>query len=233
MSILGWLVSVVYKALFLTGDSGYKLAHPLAKLVIIASVAAFIAQHPVHAPVLIPLVLVLGFIYPGSEWVVAASLLSLLAGAYLAVSAYLLSLLGLYYMSLVDVVLVALRTYAISIAILFLFNTISPVDLYNALYYLKAGSSSNYPLLLWRLIPQGLKNFAEAISLSVVKGEKAVKRIPAAVASVIEAGWFIEEYCYWRLRTKPQSPISSMASPKHTLILLVAALAIALLSRVL
>ncbi|MGC8983138.1 MAG: hypothetical protein ACP5KA_05255 [Desulfurococcaceae archaeon] len=229
MGVLGFFISTIYKSLFLAGESGYKLAHPASKLAFIASAAAFLALRSPASFLATPLVLVLGAIHPGLSWVASALALSALAGSYFALSAYLLSLTGLYYMSLLDVLLVALRTSSISLLILFAFTTISPLDLFNALLAAGARRFSSYPLLVWRLAPQGLKNFAESLAVGSLKREPATKRIPAAAASIIEAGWLTEEYCYWRLRAEPTKRIKLGTSPRHTL-LLVAASAILLIA---
>lgn len=229
MSVLGLLVYFVYKALFITGDRGYRVSHPLSKLVFLISMLIIIARLPHKTPFIAPLVIVLGILHPGLEWVIATSTLSGLVGLYMGVSAYLLSLLGLYQMHLQDILTIALRTFSISIAGLFVFTMITPVELYNVVLVLRAGKAASYPLLIWRLMPQSLKNFLDSISVGVLKKERATRRIPAAVASVIEMGWFIEEYCYWRLRVKPKTLIHVDRSTKYTLILLLSSLLLSLI----
>jgi len=229
LTILGSLVYIVYKALFITGDHGYRTSHSLSKLLFTLSIILYVVRLPHSTHLVALIVVVLGLIHPGLEWLLATSLLAGLVGFYMGISAYLLSMLGLYQMHLHNVLVIALRTYSISLTGVFVFTTITPIELYNLLLILGLSRASNYPLLVWRLMPQSLRNFLDSISVGGLKKEPATSRVPAAVASVIEMGWFVEEYSYWRLRAKPKTPIHIDRSTKYTVILLASSLLISLL----
>jgi len=219
--------------MFLTGDSGFRRAHLESKIVFTASLLFAYMVNPEKFPTLLPVLCVLGALHAGLEWIVATLTLTSLVGAYLAGSAYLLSLIGVYTMTLLQVLFVALRAVAIAFSIVLVFNMISPIELYNALHLLGARRSSSYTLLLWRLMPLALRNFIDSLAVGYLKREKIASRIPPATASVIEAGWFIEEYSYWRLRVKSKTHISLPRSLLHTFTLLFFSLVILLLARTL
>lgn len=233
MSFFTWLISVVYKAMFLAGDSGFKRAHVESKIVFTASLLLAYTANPEKFPAILPVLCALGTLHAGLEWVVATLTLTGLVGVYLAGSAYLLSLTGVYAMTPLQVLFVALRATAIAFSIVLVFNTISPVELYNALHLLRARHFSSYALLLWRLMPLALRNFIDSLAVGYLKREKITSRIPPATASVIEAGWFIEEYSYWRLRVKSKTRIPLSRSLLHTLTLLLFSLITLLLARTL
>jgi len=233
MGLFNWLLSVIYKSMFLTGDSGLRRAHVMSKVLFTISLVFVYTLYSEKSPIILPVLVVLGLIHAGIEWVIAILTLAGLAGLYLAGSAYLLSLTGLYTMIPLQVFIIALRAMAIAISIMLVFNTISPIELYNTLYLLGAKYFSSYTLLLWRLIPLGLRNFIDSLTVGYLKKEKTIKRLPSATASIIEAGWFIEEYSYWRLRVKSKTQIPLARTTLHTLILLISSLIVLLLIKIL
>ncbi|MEM0031523.1 MAG: hypothetical protein QXV54_05810 [Desulfurococcaceae archaeon] len=229
MGFIDWFIGVIYKSLFLAGDDGFRRAHFLAKAVFILSVILLITRNPSKSYLLIGFLTPLGLIFPGFEWVIAILGLSGFTGLILSFSAYLLSLLGLYQMSILRMLDIVLRTIGVSFGIVFSFNIISPIELYNALYILRGRKIAVIPLLIWKMIPQGLRNFVDSLMVGYLKKEFFARRIPPAVASVIEASWFIEEYCYWKLRIPVKTRINLERSYKYTLILLAASLLITLI----
>lgn len=230
MGFLTWLISVVYKSMFLTGDTGLRKAHIASKALFTFSLILVYMHSPEKAPLLLPILLLLGFLHAGLEWIIATLTLTGLVSAYLASSAYLLSLTGLYTMTPLEVLSVTLRSITVGFALILLFNVISPVELYNALHALGAKRFSSYPLLVWRLIPLGLRNFVDSVAVGYLKREKITSRIPPATASVIEAGWFIEEYLYWRLRVKSKTQIPLSRSIVYSIVLVVTSLITLLLA---
>lgn len=229
MSLLGWLVSILYKSLFLLGDTGYRRAHLLSKFVFILSVVLLISVNPERSYILFLLISPIGVISPGLEWLIAISSLSAVVGFFLAGSALLLSLFGLFQMTIYQFIMIIIRTVGISIGIVFSFNIISPIELYNILYYLRLRKIAVVPLTLWKIIPYGLKNILDSLTVGQLKREFFTKRIAPSVASMLETSWLIEEYCYWRLKTVPKVPISYERSYKYTIILLICALLLAII----
>lgn len=229
MGFFSWLLSIVYKSMFLTGDSGLREAHVLSKIVFTTSLVLAHVVYPEKSPTILPVLVVLGIVHASLEWVTAILSLTGLVGVYLASSAYLLSLTGLYYMTPIQVLMIALRATTIAMSIVLVFNTISPIELYNLLHVLGAKRFSTYTLLLWRLTPLGLKSFTDSLAVGHLKKESTVKRIPPATASIIESGWFIEEYNYWRLRVRTKTQIPLTRTTLHTIILLLSSLTILLL----
>lgn len=226
--IIGWLVEMVYKSLFLATDTGYRRAHLLSKMVFILSVALLISLNPRRSYILILLIAPISLLYPGPEWLIAVISLSSIVGLFLAGSALIVSLTGLYEMTFYQFLEIVLRTIGVSIGIVFSFTIISPIEIFNIIYTLRGGKLSVVPLLLWRMIPQGMKFFLESIHVGKLKQEHLVKRIPPAVAGMKEISSLIEEYCYWRLSTTPKTTINFDRSYKHTIILLIIALLLSL-----
>ena len=229
MGFIGLLVSIIYKTLFLSGDSGYRLAHTYSKLVLIASMTAILVFSPRKTIFIIPLIVVLGLISPGLDWVIASITLSGLAGFYLSISAYLLSLTGLYSMDLFKIIEVAARTTGISLSFIFMFTIISPIEIHDLLYYLKGRRACVIPLLLWRLIPYSLRNFMDSLAVGYLKKEKTFKRRAPASASMIETGRFIEDYCYARLETESKTSIQLPRNTKYSILLIIASLILILI----
>ncbi|MGB9816516.1 MAG: hypothetical protein ACPLQS_02825 [Desulfurococcaceae archaeon] len=229
MGIIDWFIGVVYKSLFLAEDTGFRRAHFLSKAVFILSITLLITRNPGSSYLLVAFLTPLGLMFPGLEWVVAILGLSAFTGLLLAASAYLVSLLGFYQMHVLQILDIVLRTMGISMGIVFSFNIISPIELYNALYVLRGRRVAVIPLMLWKMIPQGLRNFMDSLMVGYSKREIFTKRIPPAVASLIEASWLTEEYCYWKLRIPVKTRINLERSYRHTIILLTVALFITLI----
>jgi hypothetical protein len=230
VGFLTWLISIAYKSIFLTGDAGLKRAHVATKVLFATSLLVVYTLSPEKAPLVLPVLLILGLLHAGLEWITATITLTGLVGAYLGCSSYLLSFTGLYTMTPLQVLLVVFRSITIGFAVILVFNMISPAELYNALHVLGAKQFSSYPLLVWRLMPLGLRNFVDAVAVGYLKREKITSRIPPATASVIEAGWFIEEYSYWRLRVKSKTQIPLSRSIVYSIVLVVASLTTLLLA---
>lgn len=122
---------------------------------------------------------------------------------------------------------VACRVVGISISLIFIFVMTSPIEVHNIIYMLTGRRICAYPLLLWRLVPLGLKNFIDSLSVGKLKGEGVTKRVPPAVAGMIEITRFMEEYCYWRLRLGPKCPLKLNRSAKYTLALTLGSIVVA------
>jgi hypothetical protein len=232
MGFFNWVLSIIYKSMFLTGDSGLRRAHVLSKLAFTISLILVHVVYSEKSIAILPVLIVLGIAHAGLEWIIAVLSLIGLVGVYLASSAYLLSLTGLYYMAPLQILTIALRATTVAMSIILLFNIISPIELYNLLHVLRARHFSTYTLLLWRLMPLGLKNFTDSLAVGYLKKETTVKRIPPATASIIESGWFIEEYNYWRLRVSSKTHIPVTRTIIHTIILLLSSLTILLIVKI-
>lgn len=230
MRVLGWLVAIVYKALFLKGDTGFKQAHWVVKALHLTLVSmAILSGNPLVYTGAFTLFILLGLLSPGYEWAASTLILSSLISIYMSATALLASLAGVAPITLTDAVLIALKTASLSTMLAFSFIIISPLEISSLLIKLGAGRLAALPLLTWRLMPLGLKTFVESLQIGRVKGERVSARIPPAVAGLMEAGGFIEEYCFHRLSTGAKHPVLPYYSSKYTLILLAGDLAIALL----
>ncbi|MEM4487816.1 MAG: hypothetical protein QXK88_03310 [Desulfurococcaceae archaeon] len=225
MGFIGWLVSIVYKSFFLFGDEGYRKAHYLSKIIFVSVVLLLMMTIPERAYLMSFIIIPLGLLSPHPEWILASTILSSLAGLYLSISAYILSFTGLYYMETLQILEIAGRAIGFSLSLIFIFATISPIEIHNLLYFLRSKRSCVFPLLLWRLVPYGLKNFMDSLSVGSLKGEQVTKRIPPAVASMIEIGRFIDEYCYWRLKTGVKTPLKLNKNSVYTFLLIVGSVA--------
>ncbi|MCY0867697.1 MAG: hypothetical protein OWQ48_00475 [Desulfurococcus sp.] len=231
MAVLGWLVSVVYKAFFLKGDTGFKRAHWTVKVLYIAILTLIIARGDLGLLLGALLVsLALGLISPGYEWVLSTLTLSSIVSAYMSLTSLIASLAGFspvggYW----SIVFIALRTLSLSTIIAFSFVIISPLEISSLLILLGAGRLAGIPLLVWRLIPYGLKSFSESLGIGYVKGERVSQRIPPAVASVIEIGGFIEEYCFYKLNSKAKRIVLPEYTWRHTAILALSSVILMLL----
>jgi len=229
MGFISWLVSVVYRTFFLKGDTGFKTTHWAVKVVHILLVAIVLASGDTHLLAGLALSLViLGLISPGREWVASTLALSTIVSLYMSLTALLGSLVGLAPVSVENAVVIGVKTLALSISIAFTFTLISPLEISALLVKLGARRASSFPLLTWRLIPYGLKSFVESLQIGYVKGEKTSSRIPPAVASILEIGGFIEEYCFHKLNTGARRAVLPPYKQVYSITLLAYDIAIAL-----
>jgi len=220
MGFISWLVSVVYRTFFLKGDTGFKTTHWAVKVAHILLVTVVLASGDTHLLAGLALSLViLGFISPGREWVVSTLALSTIVSLYMSLTALLGSLVGLAPVSMENAVVIGVKTLTVSISIAFTFTLISPLEISALLVELGARRAGSFPLLTWRLIPYGLKSFVESLQIGYVKGEKTSSRIPPAVASILEIGGFMEEYCFHKLNTDAKHAVLPQYSAKYSLIL--------------
>jgi len=220
MGFISWLISVVYRTFFLKGDTGFKTAHWAVKVVHILLVAVVLASGDTRLLAGLALSLViLGFISPGREWVASTLALSTIVSLYMSLTALLGSLVGLAPVSVEDAVVIGVKTLTVSISIAFTFTLISPLEISALLVKLGARRAGSFPLLTWRLIPYGLKSFVESLQIGYVKGEKTSSRIPPAVASILEIGGFIEEYCFHKLNIGARHAVLPQYSAKYSSIL--------------
>jgi len=226
---LSWILSVIYKSFFLTGDEGFRRAHVLAKATFILSIILLILKNPARSYLLALFIIPIGLIYPGFEWVVAVTTLTALVGFAMGASAYLLSLTGLYHMTPLELLLIMARSIGLGMGLVFMFVIISPIELFNLLYLLGFRSAAVVPLLLAKTTPLGVRSFLDSLMVGSLKHEAFTKRIPPAVASLIEVGRFIDEYCYWKLRIPARKMIAINRSYNYTVILLIISLLLAIL----
>lgn len=231
MRLADRLLSLIYGSFFVASDAGYRQAHFLSKVAFILSIALYVAKGPGRAYVL-PLIILLGLIYPGKDWATSVLKLSVLVGAVTTLVTCPLLLLGanFYPLQVLEVVVKAVNTTS---AIAFSFMIISPTELHNALYLLRGKKVATLPLVLWVLVPRYLKDLLDSLALSRLKYPKAKRNhkvSSVAIASqLLEVNSLFEEYCYWRLRTSVKVTIGLERSYKYTLILLAVTLLLTLL----
>lgn len=167
------------------------------------------------------IVLILSAIVTGPSWVYATIVLSSIPAGWYAVTAYVTSLLGIPpYISLVDALMIYVRMLSYSEIILFGASMISPVKTTNILRRLGFQGSAVLPLLMWRLMPLGLRYMEESMMIGRLKGEPATRRIAPALAVMIEAGEKIHKANYHRLKTPISGELQVACVPGRAEILL-------------
>lgn len=203
MRVIGALVSLIYRSLFLKGASGAKAAHSLAKLAYVSAfvVAAYLRGDSAYVAAATAALIAIAD--SRLDWVGPAVILSSIPAAWYAITAYLISLAGIPpTVSLADAAAIFGRTLAYSLTIMFIVYSVDPVSLSNALHALGARKASSFPLLIWRVMPYGLSAMIESLSIGELKGEKVSKRIAPAIATIIEHGRGIEASAYLRLASE-------------------------------
>lgn len=202
MSVLGALVSLIYKSFFLKGDVGFRLAPPLAKLLLLASILFTYVRAPTwEFAIFLTAIAIAGLISPGFQWLYSALTLSGIVAAYMSLTALLLSVIGITSAPLSSIPFIFIRSLYISFSLMFLFSTISPLDIANLMNSLGMKRACLYPALVWRVVPFSLKAFLDSIQLAAAKGEGVIQRIPPATAAILEAGTYFDEYNYARLES--------------------------------
>lgn len=229
MRVIGALVSLIYRSLFLQGTSGAKAAHSLSKL---AYVSAFIAAAYFRGDGVYVAAATAAFISladSGLDWAGAAVILSSIPATWYALTAYLISLAGVPpVVTLVDAVVIFTRALAYSVTIMFIIYSIDPVSISNALHALGARKASSAPLLIWRVMPYGLSTMMESLAIGELKGESASKRLAPAIAAIIEHGRGIEASAYLRLAAPMVHRLPRRVNGFFTALFLLSAVAIIL-----
>ena len=200
MRVIGALVSLIYRSLFLKGVSGAKAAHSLARLAYVSAFVAAVYLRGDSVFLAAATAALMAFADSRLDWVGPATILSSIPATWYALTAYLISLAGVPpVVTLADAVIIFARTLALSLTIMFIIYSIDPVSISNALYALGARRASTAPLLVWRVMPYGLSAMMESLAIGELKGEGVGKRIAPAVAAIIEHGRGIEASAYLRL----------------------------------
>ena len=200
MRVIGALVSLIYRSLFLKGTSGAKAAHSLAKLAYVSAfvAAAYLRGDSVYVAAATAALIALAD--SRLDWAGPATLLSSIPATWYALTAYLISLAGIPpVVTFTDAAIIFARALAYSLTIMFIIYSIDPVSISNALHALGARKASSAPLLIWRVMPYGLSAMMESLAIGELKGERASKRIAPAIAAIIEHGRGIEASAYLRL----------------------------------
>ncbi len=231
MRIIGVLIDLVYKSLFLRGESGYRSVYSLVKMFfIIVSLYYFLVSGMNGSVILIIIVSILGLLDYGREWVISAYTLSSIPGIWYALTAYILGLFNPSLMpSIYGLLSIYLRTTCFSYILLFILAIISPTRLTNIIYRLGFRENASAPLLLWRMMPYGLKAMQESLAIGELKGEPVSRRLAPAIASLIEYSRYVDEANYYRLRSPMRRSIPLLIDKKYSVILLIASLIILLL----
>jgi len=198
--VIGALVSLIYKSLFLKGASGVKDAHSIAKVAYIVAfvAAAYLRDDSVYFAAVTAAAMALAD--SGLDWVVPAVTLSSIPASWYALTAYIISLAGVPpEVTLGDAAVIFARTLSISLVIMFVIYSMDPISISNALHAVGARKAASAPLLIWRVMPYGLSTMVESLAIGELKGEGAGKRIAPAIAAIIEHGRGVEASAYLRL----------------------------------
>ena len=228
MSLIAALVNLVYRALFLRGEEGFRLSYTWSKLLYLAS-GLLVVTKPgaVSALVVMGSTLPLSVVWPGWSWLYSALVLSLIPAAWFSLTAYVSGYVGLPGVDAVGAVVVLVRSLAVSLLILFLAAALSPVKVANILLRLRA--PGYYPLLTWRTIPYGLRVLVDSIHIGVLKREKPHRRLAPAVAIMLEYGGFVEEYNWLKVGGRVKGVLPTRSSAVHTALLTAASLGLVVL----
>ncbi|MEM4537963.1 MAG: hypothetical protein QXP68_04370 [Thermosphaera sp.] len=208
MNFLASLISIIYNVLFLRGEEGFRRASSLPKLMFIMTVITLMIRNPERLFILGILVIALGAYHPGVRWLYSTLFLTGILGTYMSLSTLISNLLGWSNLSSLEIILIALRTIVVSSNVIFIFVIISPTSLTNLMK--RVGIERRFvhmPMLVWRLVPYGIRWFTDSLMIGYLKKEKATARLPVVAAGVLEMGRFVEEYCYYRLNAKLKNPI--------------------------
>ena len=200
MRVIGALVSLIYRSLFLKGVSGAKAAHSLAKLAYVSAfiVAAYLRGDSVYVAAAAAVFMALAD--SRLDWVGPAVALSSIPAAWYSLTAYAISLAGVPpVVTVADAAVIYVKALAYSLTIMFIIYSVDPVSISNALHALGARRAPSVPLLIWRVMPYGLSAMMESLAIGELKGEGASRRIAPAIAAIIEHGRGIESSAYLRL----------------------------------
>ncbi len=229
MRVIGALVSLIYRSLFLRGTSGAKAAHFIAKLAYVSAfvIAAYLRGDSIYIAAATAALIALAD--SGLDWVGPAVILSSIPATWYALTAYLLSLAGVPpTVTPADAAIIFARALAYSLTIMFIIYSIDPVSISNALHALGARKVSSAPLLIWRVMPYGLSTMMESLAIGELKGEGASKRIAPAIAAIIEHGRGIEASAYLRLAAPMVHRLPRRVDSFFTALLLLSAAALIL-----
>jgi hypothetical protein len=208
--------------LFLTGESGFRRANPILKLLYLATALyIFITRMDYLSSIYITILsCILGGLDKGVRWVYSALVLSAIPAAWFGLTTYVMIVAGMVH-GHYDPILVFIRTIALSIIILFYASITSPTRVYNIMVRLGLERYAVTPLLTWRIIPYGLKNMVESLAITSLKRERIGRRIAPAIASIIELGDNIRLSSYPKIYNPPHKTIPYKGSHIHDLALIV------------
>lgn len=227
MPILGFLIEHVYRSLFLRGETGFRRAHWIIKLLFLIATLTLYLKTPSITLLLYLLILtyMLGVLDKGVKWAYSVLFLSTIPSAWYALTTYLMLLLGYDNLDYYRVILVFVKTLTLSSMIIFYASILSPSTIYNFLHVIGRRKYSVIPIFTWRLIPYGLVNMVEALAITRLKREKLKYRVAPAIASIMELGDSIRESSYHKLYGEPMYKLPLKTSFLHNIVLLVAATA--------
>lgn len=232
MRIIGILVDLVYKSLFLKGEEGYRATSSLVKILLLALMLTYFLLDPsLYSSInIVLLILVLGITGFSFSWFLSSFTLSSIPGLWYAVTALLFSYTGLSEpLSYTDALIIYLRTTTFSLILLFFGSIISPVRLANVLFRLGFRKNSVAPILLWRSMPYGLKSMQESLAIGELKKENVGKRLGPAMASLLEYSDMVRESNYYRINTLMKHAFPVKSSRKHNLLLIITCVIIGIL----
>lgn len=208
MNTLGKFVYLVYTSMFLTGERGVKGVSPYVRVLLAVALASMYVAGGLFVPSSLALMGLIGSIGYGPAWFISVVTLTSIPSLWLAATAYALSLLGFIQpLTILDATWIYLRSLTLGSMMVFFFNLINLREVYNLLVKTRLNKVAVAPLLIWRIIPYGLLNVAESLSLTKVKGEKLLKRLPPALASLIELGDLFKEASYYKIASTPKKRI--------------------------
>ncbi len=201
MSIIGWLIGLIERSIFLGGEIKARLAHPLSKIAYLAILIYTISRGDL-IPVGIALasIIILGATAIGVESILSTLIVSSIPAFWLASTAYVGGIAGITpYITLVTAIGIFIRSMTFSSAILLFIASLNPTRIANLLIRLGKKTWTVYPLLSWRLIPQGLHDMGEALSIYKLKKATLWKSIASSIATIIDYTNRIEESAFYRI----------------------------------
>ncbi|GEM_PF-867952 len=221
MQIIGILVGLIYRTLFMTGETGLRNVPSILKIILI--VLSALIYIPLYREPYIPLliILVIGLLGYNRWWAAASLSLSSIPGVWYGLTAYLFGLAGFSnYIAPLEALMIYFRTTYISLLVLFAGSIISPVRLANLMIKVGLRDKAITPIVLWRTMPAGLHDMMEALAIGSLKGEKAWKRLGPATASMLEYSQFVWENNYYRLESPMKSQLPCKTEKKYTVLVI-------------
>lgn len=223
LNIVSFITYIVYRSFFLTGETILRKTILFVKIIFVATmIYTYICSlnKIILLMYMFTLLLILSYIDRGLEWIVSVILLSIIPALWFITTTYLLMIISYRNIDVYILLFILIRTIVLTYTVVFSYSIINPVEIYDLLIKIGLNKYSIAILLFYRLVPYGLNNFNESLSISKLKKEKVKNRLGPAVASIIETINYMNEYCYFKINSEPKYLVKYSIDKTYSLILI-------------
>ena len=190
-TIIGKLISLIYRSIFLYGDMWYRHSSIALNLFFTILSIYIVSLGMRETIIVLAIAIALYILFKAFNALIATTVISSIPAAWLALTNLIFT--GISIDALYKALEIFTRAITIAIAVLLFLLMMNPIELSNYLCRVMKKPSCLYPVVLWRVVPMVMKDSSDSLIVMKLKNEKIWKALAVTILSSLERAEAMEQ----------------------------------------